>query len=40
LTKGRVVLSVVPAGKLAEAAKPETSTRVTDYDTKKPEGGK
>jgi zinc protease len=40
LTKGRVVLSVVPAGKLAEAAMPETSTRVTDYDTKKPEGGK
>jgi len=40
LTGGRVVLSVVPAGKLDEAAKPDQSKRVTDYDTKKPEGGK
>ncbi len=40
LTEGRVVLSVVPLGKLDQAAKPDASTRVTDYDTKKPEGGK
>jgi len=40
LTRGRVVLSVVPVGKLDQAAKPELSTRVTDYDEKKPEGGK
>jgi zinc protease len=40
LTGGRVVLSVVPAGKLDQAAKPDQSKRVTDYDTKKPEGGK
>ncbi len=40
LTRGRVVLSVVPTGKLDQAAKPEQSKRVTDYDTKKPEGGK
>jgi zinc protease len=40
LTRGRVVLSVVPVGKLDQAAKPEQSTRVTEYDEKKPEGGK
>jgi len=40
LTGGRVVLSVVPVGKLDQAAKPEQSTRVTDYDEKKPGGGK
>ena len=40
LTRGRVVLSVVPNGKLDQAAKPDQSTRVTDYDAKKPEGGK
>ena len=40
LTRGRVVLSVVPVGKLDQAAKPDQSTRVTDYDEKKPEGGK
>ncbi len=40
LTRGRVVLSVVPMGKLDQAAKPEQSTRVTEYDEKKPEGGK
>lgn len=40
LTKGRVVLSVVPTGKLDQAAKPDQSKRVTDYDAKKPEGGK
>ena len=40
LTGGRVVLSVVPTGKLDQAAKPDQSKRVTDYDTKKPEGGK
>jgi zinc protease len=40
LTEGRVVLSVVPPGKATEAAKPDASTRVTDYDAKKPEGGK
>jgi zinc protease len=36
LTRGRVVLSVVPNGKLDQAAKPDQSTRVTDYDAKKP----
>jgi zinc protease len=40
LTSGRVVLSVVPVGKLSDAARPDASTRVTDYDEKKPEGGK
>ena len=40
LTAGRVVLSIVPMGKLDQAAKPEQSTRVTDYDEKKPGGGK
>ena len=40
LTRGRVVLSVVPAGKLDLAAKPESSVRVTEYDVKKPEGGR
>ena len=40
LTRGRVVLSVVPAGKLDQAAKPDQSKRVTDYDAKKSEGGK
>jgi zinc protease len=40
LTNGRVVLSVVPTGKLDQAAKPDQSKRVTDYDAKKPEGAK
>jgi zinc protease len=40
LTRGRVVLSIVPLGKLDQASKPDQSTRVTDYDTKKPDGGK
>ena len=40
LTRGRVVLSVVPIGKLDQAAKPDQSTRVTDYDEKRPEGVK
>jgi zinc protease len=40
LTPGRVVLSVVPVGKLDQAAKPEQSIRVADYDEKKPEGVK
>ena len=40
LTGGRVILSVVPQGQLDQAAKPEQSTRVTDYDAKKPEGGR
>ena len=40
LTSGRVVLSVVPMGKLDQAAKPDQSTRVTEYDEKKPEGVK
>ena len=40
LTGGRVVLSVVPVGKLDQAAKPDQSTRVTEYDEKKPGGGK
>lgn len=35
LTRGRVVLSVVPQGKLDQAAKPAESVRVTDYDVKK-----
>ena len=30
LTKGRVVLSIVPVGKLDQAAKPAESTKVTD----------
>jgi zinc protease len=38
LTRGRVVLSVVPQGKLDQAAKPDESVRVTDYDAKKPGG--
>jgi zinc protease len=38
LTRGRVVLSVVPQGKLDQAAKPDESTRVTDYNAKKPGG--
>jgi zinc protease len=38
LTNGRVVLSVVPQGKLDEAAKPDRSVRVTDYEAKKPGG--
>ncbi len=40
LTRGRVVLSIVPTGKLDQAAKPDQSTRVTEYDEKKPEGVK
>jgi zinc protease len=40
LTGGRVVLSVVPAGKADQASKPADSKRVTDYDAKNPEGGK
>jgi zinc protease len=40
LTGGRVVLSIVPEGKADQAAKPEQSKRVTEYDAKKPEGGK
>jgi zinc protease len=40
LTRGRVVLSIVPTGKIDQAAKPDQSTRVTEYDEKKPEGGK
>ena len=40
LTGGRVVLSVVPEGKADQAANPDQSKRVTDYDAKKPEGGK
>ena len=40
LGAGRVVLSVVPEGKLDQAAKPDQSKRVSDYDAKKPEGGK
>lgn len=40
LGRGRVVLSVVPEGKLDQAAKPEQSTRVADYDAKRPEGGR
>jgi zinc protease len=40
LTRGRIVLSVVPMGQSAQAAKAEASKRVTDYDAKKPEGAK
>ena len=40
LTRGRVVLSIVPTGKLDQAARPDQSTRVTEYDEKKPEGVK
>ncbi|MGH9374042.1 MAG: M16 family metallopeptidase, partial [Vicinamibacterales bacterium] len=40
LTDGRVVLSVVPTGKLDQAAKPDASTRVSDYDARKPAGAK
>jgi zinc protease len=40
LTRGRAVLSIVPAGKLEEAAKPADSRRVTDYDSRKAEGEK
>ena len=40
LTRGRVVLSIVPIGKIDQAAKPDQSTRVTEYDEKKPEGVK
>jgi zinc protease len=40
LTRGRVVLSIVPTGRLDQAAKPDQSTRVTEYDEKKPEGVK
>ncbi len=40
LARGRVVLSIVPAGKLDQAARPEQSQRVTDYDAKKPDGAK
>jgi zinc protease len=40
LTRGRVVLSIVPSGKLDQAARPQQSSRVTDYDAKKPGGGK
>jgi zinc protease len=36
LGRGRVVLSIVPQGKLDQAAKPEQSQRVTDYDAKRP----
>jgi predicted Zn-dependent peptidase len=39
LTRGRVVLSVVPTGQLGQAARPDQSLRVTEYDAKKPEGG-
>lgn len=38
LTRGRIVLSVVPQGKLEQAARPDQSDRVTDYDVKKPGG--
>jgi zinc protease len=38
LTGGRIVLSVVPQGKLDQAAKPDQSVRVTDYEAKKPGG--
>jgi zinc protease len=40
LTRGRVVLSVVPMGKVDQAAKPDQSTRVADYDERKPGGVK
>ena len=38
LTRGRVVLSAVPEGKLDQAAKADQSARVADYDVKKPGG--
>jgi len=38
LTQGRVVLSIVPMGKLDEASKPEASTRVGDREA--PEGAR
>jgi zinc protease len=40
LTAGRVVLSIVPVGQPDQAARPAESKRVTDYDEKKPEGGR
>lgn len=40
LRPGRVVLSVVPLGQLDQAAKPEHSVRVSEYDAPKPGGGK
>ena len=40
LTRGRVVLSVVPAGRLGDASKPDQSQRVADYDGQKAEGAK
>jgi zinc protease len=40
LTRGRVVLSVVPIGQLEQASRPDQSKRVTDYDTKIPEAGR
>jgi zinc protease len=40
LTRGRVVLSIVPQGKLDMAAKPDQSRRVSEYDAGKPEGAK
>jgi zinc protease len=40
LTDGRVVLSIVPAGKVEMAARPDESRRVTDYDDQKAEGGR
>jgi zinc protease len=40
LTRGRVVLSVVPAGQADQAARPDASQRVTDYDVTKPGGEK
>jgi len=39
LSGGRVVLSIVPQGQLGEAAKPDASERVADYDAHKPGGG-
>ena len=38
LGPGRVVLSIVPAGKSGEASNPEASMRVTDYEAPKPQG--
>jgi zinc protease len=40
LTKGRVVLSVVPTGKLDQAAKPDESRKVTQKLTPQPEAGR
>jgi zinc protease len=40
LTRGRVVLSVVPLGQLDQASRPDESKRVTDYDAKTPEAGR